>query len=47
LTVGQIVAVSGSFVRQIALIIYCVAIAQWFKSVVSRSSPSESWGNET
>ena len=39
---GHIVGISGSVVRQIALIIYCMAIAQWFKSVVGWNSPSDS-----
>jgi hypothetical protein len=44
LTVGHIVAISGSVVRQIALIIYCMAIAQWFKSVVRRN-PQPNFGD--
>jgi hypothetical protein len=45
-TVGRVVAMSGSVVRQIALIIFCMAIAQWFKSVVHWSSPPEPRGGE-
>ena len=44
LTVGHIVAISGSVVRQIALTIYCMAIAQWFKSVVRRN-PEPNFGD--
>jgi len=36
-TVGHIVAVAGSAARQTALVIFCVAIAQWFKSAVRKS----------
>ena len=44
--VGQIVAIIGSAVRQIALIIFCMAIAQWFRSVFLRGSPSALRGGD-
>ncbi|MGB9237090.1 MAG: hypothetical protein WCC04_22000 [Terriglobales bacterium] len=46
LTVGHIVAISGSVVRQIALVIYCMAIVQWFKSV-GRRNPQPNFGDGT
>jgi hypothetical protein len=45
-SVGRIVAMSVSVVRQISLIIFCMAIAVWFKSVVHWSSPPEPRGGE-
>ena len=36
--VGHAIAIIGSAMRQIALLIFCMAIAQWFKSSVQRSS---------
>ena len=40
-TVGPIVAMIGSAVRQIAYIIFCAAIAQWFKSAIRTPSMSD------
>jgi hypothetical protein len=40
-TVGHTVAIIGSAARQIALLIFCVAIAQWLKSAVRRSSSTD------
>ena len=37
-TLGHTVALIGSAVRQIALIIFCVAIVEWFKSATRGSS---------
>ena len=45
-SVRHIAAVSGSVMRQIALAIFCVAIAQWLKSVVRWDSPSETCGGD-
>jgi hypothetical protein len=45
-TVGHGVAVIGSAVRQIALLTFCLAIAQWFKSSIRRRSP-ESLGSNS
>jgi len=42
LTVSHIVAVIGSAVRQIALVIYCMAIIEWFKSLVRWVPQSDS-----
>lgn len=36
------VAISNSVMRQIALTIFCVAIAEWFRSVVRWDQPSDS-----
>lgn len=40
-------AVSGSAVRQVALAIFCVALARWLRSVVHRGRPSELPGGES
>jgi hypothetical protein len=45
-TVGHIVAISGSVLRQIALVIYCMAIVQWLKSVIRRN-PQPNFGGGT
>jgi hypothetical protein len=45
--VRHIAAVSGSAVRQVALAIFCVALAQWLRSVVRWGRPSELPGGET
>jgi hypothetical protein len=45
-TAGQIIGMIGSAVRQIALTIFCVAIVQWFKSSVRRSSPTDPQEND-
>jgi hypothetical protein len=44
LALSHIVAISGSAVRQIALIIYCVEIARWLMSVFHRS-PQPNFGD--
>jgi hypothetical protein len=46
LVARHIGAVAGSSARQIALAIFLVAIAQWFKSVVHWAPPSESQGGD-
>ena len=43
-TAGHIVAIVGSALRQIAYIIFCVSIAEWFKSVALQDSRSETLG---
>ena len=45
--VRHFAAVSGSAVRQVALAIFCVALAQWLRSVVRRGRESEPPGGET
>jgi hypothetical protein len=40
-SVRRVAAISGSIVSQVALVIFLVAIAQWFKSVIRRDPPSE------
>jgi len=42
----HIASVSGSAVRQIALAIFCVALAQWLRSVVRWDRPSELAGGK-
>lgn len=42
----HIAAVGGSVVRQIALAIFCVALAQWLRSVIRRDRQSELSGGE-
>jgi hypothetical protein len=44
-SVSHIAAVAGSAVSQVALAIFCVAIAQWFRTVVHWNPPSESLGD--
>ncbi len=39
-------AIAGSATRQVALAIFLVAIAQWFRSVVHWAAPSESQGGD-
>lgn len=39
-TVFHVATVSGAVISQVALLILCVAIAQWFKSVIRWSSES-------
>ncbi len=43
----HIAAVSGSVVRQVALAIFCVTLAQWFRSVIRRGRRSEVPGGES
>ncbi len=43
----HIAAVSGSAMRQIALVLFCVAIAEWFRSVAHWTSKSDSAGGQT
>ena len=43
-TAGHIANILGSVVRQIALIIFCFVIAEWFKMYFQRDSFSESTG---
>jgi hypothetical protein len=43
----HIAAVRGSAVRQVALAIFCVALAQWLRSVVRRGRQSELPGGES
>ena len=45
-SVRHIAAVSGSAVRQVALAIFCVALSQWLKSIVSWGRQSELAGGE-
>lgn len=42
----RVAAVSGSIVSQVALVIFCVAIAQWLKSVVRRDAPPQPRGGD-
>jgi len=42
---GHTVAMIGSAVRQIALIIFCVAIVEWFKSATRGSSTTDPEGS--
>ncbi|MGO9083882.1 MAG: hypothetical protein ACLQBK_01535 [Candidatus Sulfotelmatobacter sp.] len=46
LSMRHTVAVSGLIVSQIALVIFLVAIAQWFKSVIRWDTPSELRGGD-
>ncbi len=43
----HIAAMSGSALRQVALAIFCVALAQWLKSVVRRGAQPEIPGGES
>ncbi len=43
----RIAAVGGSAARQVALAIFCMALAQWLRSVVHRDSQSELPGGES
>jgi hypothetical protein len=43
----HVVAVSASVIRQISLVLICIAIAQWFRSVVHRSAANEAPGGES
>jgi hypothetical protein len=45
--VRHIAAVSGSAMRQVALAIFCVALAQWLRSVVRWGRQSELGGGES
>ena len=45
-SVRHVAAVCGSIVSQIALVIFLVVIAQWFKSVIRWDTPSELQGGD-
>jgi hypothetical protein len=46
-SVRHIVAMSGSAVRQLSFAIFCVALAQWVRSVVRWGRPSDLPGGES
>jgi hypothetical protein len=45
-SVRHVVAVSGSIIHQIALVIFCIAIVQWFKHVVRWDTPPAPQGGD-